>query len=408
MSWEAVTWAMKQKLKKSNEQIVLLVLANCADPDGEAFSKWNYREHWWRYLSDHTRLPRSSLFRHLNTLIALGLCSKSLLVLADGARRPTVRLDFEAAFDISKEADQERYEAATSHKSDDESQGETQESADEEVHEIDNDINEVDDCGQIAPDESHPETGESHSHPREYPFPIVGMHKKDSNNSIDSSLPSSGGTHASDDLWNEFVRSWSDPIQLMTQTRAAWDRVPTGRRPKLIAAAKGFWTYRRGLTKPKEPQSARSFIRDEIGWDQWLRYLPAHGVGPPSVSGSFPLASREGRAITTLYELAGCRDALHKIMIRNGAVSYRNPITPRLLALASVSSRDDWVPLTHQQACAWEAWFREVVTVQTRRALKAGDRAPWAWPPRVDGTLSPATGPPEVLITDQDITDFTG
>jgi hypothetical protein len=52
MSWEAVTWANKQKLKKSYEQIVLLVLANCADPNGEAFVKWPGRDHWWIYLSE--------------------------------------------------------------------------------------------------------------------------------------------------------------------------------------------------------------------------------------------------------------------------------------------------------------------------------------------------------------------
>src|SRR3978361_1367326 len=111
MSWEAVTWANNQKLKKSYEQIVLLVLANCADPNGEAFVKWPGREHWWVYLSERTRLPKSSLFCHLNTLVALGLGERTMQVLADGSRRPTFKLRMEAAFDIDLPEDHERYEA---------------------------------------------------------------------------------------------------------------------------------------------------------------------------------------------------------------------------------------------------------------------------------------------------------
>ena len=99
MSWEAVSWANKQRMKLPQEQLVLLVLANCADPEGVAFSQWRGREHWWKYLVDRTRLSRSSIFRHLSTIEKLGLGQRSTLVLADGTRRPTIHLDLEKFVD---------------------------------------------------------------------------------------------------------------------------------------------------------------------------------------------------------------------------------------------------------------------------------------------------------------------
>src|SRR5258708_5411031 len=115
MSWEAVTWASKQRMKLPHEQLILLVLANCADPSGVAFAEWPGREHWWKYLVDRTRLSKSSLFRHINTIIELGLCTRSTLVLADGTRRPTLRLDLSAAFDIEDFEQQHSHERDQSH-----------------------------------------------------------------------------------------------------------------------------------------------------------------------------------------------------------------------------------------------------------------------------------------------------
>ena len=105
MSWEANTWATKQRMKLPQEQLVLIMLGNCADPDAMAFSTWPGRDHWWRYLAKVTRLSRSSLFRHINTIVALGLASRSMIVLADGSKRPTIKLNLDVSFDIEKEED---------------------------------------------------------------------------------------------------------------------------------------------------------------------------------------------------------------------------------------------------------------------------------------------------------------
>jgi hypothetical protein len=44
MSWEANTWAVKQRMKLPQEQLVLIVLGNCADADAVAFSTWPGRD----------------------------------------------------------------------------------------------------------------------------------------------------------------------------------------------------------------------------------------------------------------------------------------------------------------------------------------------------------------------------
>jgi hypothetical protein len=45
------------------------------------------------------------------------------------------------------------------------------------------------------------------------------------------------------------------------------------------------------------------------------------------------------------------------------------------------------------------------VTVSARTRLQAGSKAPWPWPPSKDGKIY-TTGPPETLMTEQDIADL--
>jgi hypothetical protein len=97
-------------------------------------------------------------------------------------------------------------------------------------------------------------------------------------------------------------------------------------------------------------------------------------------------------------------------MIRNGAVTYRMPVNPRLLALADAPAKEDWISLSRQQAAAWEGMLRETITVATRKHLREDDRAPWPWPPKADGTIYTATGPPTnadgSLMTEEDFANI--
>lgn len=396
MSWEAVTWASKQRMKLPHEQLILLVLANCADPSGVAFAEWPGREHWWKYLVDRTRLSKSSLFRHINTIIELGLCTRSTLVLADGTRRPTLRLDLSAAFDIEDSEQHYSHERDQSH-------GETEAEQNEEEPENTNDIShsqeEIESPGVQSHHETSPTGGTG-------PFPIVGMHKDSLSCSKESPPTPQGGASVADDGFEEFLKVWREPIPKMALARSAWVHIPTAKRTEVIASARGYFVWLSKQSRPPATVSAQSFLRDSAGWSQWLPWaggsdVPAFG---PSV---FAPGSIEAKSITVLHEIANRLTALRTIWQRSdGSISFPKPMTPQLAALAQAPPQSDWPTLDRQQAGAWEGLLRQFFEPEVIRAhMREGSRAPWAWPPRKDGTLSTA-GPAEVLMSDQDMADF--
>lgn len=400
MSWEAVSWANRQKLKLPQEQLVLLVLANCADPDGVAFARWRGRDHWWHYLAERTRLSKASLFRHLNTLEEIGLATRSSIVLADGGKAPVVALDLAARFDV------EEIEESQSH-------GETGAHDASQEGENTSDISENE--ASISPEdfqshgetESHGETGAASSSLTVRPVQSHGeTGTLDSNIGSKSSppLPPSGGTAVRDDLWegpNGFLASWLEPIPKMALAKSAWDHTETAKHAEIVAAAKGYWAWLKGHSKPPSAQSAQSFIRDASGWAQWLRYTPDASGSPAKILSGYPVESPEAKAVAVLWELIGKTDFFRSIKCRAGQVYHAHPLTPRLLALANAPPRTGWVRLDRQQAAAWEDLATENLPQITRTRLTDGSSAPWHWPPRKDGTLSP-TGPPTMTEADHE------
>jgi hypothetical protein len=399
MSWEAVTWATKQRMKSSHEQLVLLVLANAADPDGVAFARWPGRDHWWKYLVDLTRLSKSTLFRDINTLIEVGLCARSMIVMSDGTRRPTIDLDLTANYKFDKE------QFAHSHT---ETEAEYDASESENHHDIndkqddfgDDEIHshtETGPTGGNEPDDAIPTGGND-------PFPVVGMHK-DTSNLVpkDSPLPPSGGAYGP--VFEEFKKAWLRPIERLSVAETVWEKIASVKRGEAITAARGYFAWVGKQRKEPAVLSAQTFLRENSGWAQWLPFAPDPSGAPASISHAHPIDSREGKALVALYEFAGLGQYLRGIMIRNGAVNYLAPITPRLLAMAEAGPKDGWVVLNRQQASAWEGMLRETVTVQVRKHCREGDRAPWPWPPSVEGKIY-TTGPPETLMSEQDEADF--
>jgi hypothetical protein len=119
----------------------------------------------------------------------------------------------------------------------------------------------------------------------------------------------------------------------------------------------------------------------------------------------YPCASVEGRAVAVLYDIVGAGDFFRTAVRKADRVYYRLPVTPRLAALAQAPSAADWATLARNQAAAWESFVAEHLTLQVRQRVREGSRAPWPWPPRKDGALT-ATGPPDVLMSDDDLADF--
>lgn len=135
---------------------------------------------------------------------------------------------------------------------------------------------------------------------------------------------------------------------------------------------------------------------------RWTLLEVAAAAGGTGFS-AFALDSIEAKALATLFEIAGKGAFFHTVMKRPTGIFYTRTITPQLATLAQAMPKSDWVSLDKRQAGAWEGLLREFVTVH-RPHLKEGDRAPWAWPPRKDGSFS-TTGPPADL-TEQDMADF--
>lgn len=229
-----------------------------------------------------------------------------------------------------------------------------------------------------------------------------------------SPQPPSGGVsdQVRDEVFEEFVKAWGEPIPKMAATRLAWDRKPPDKRPTAVSAAKGYWFWRKAQTRPPAAVSAQSFIRDDAGWEQWLRYAPRADGSAPSISTSYRLGTVEANAIIVAFELGNADSAVHGFMRSGGAISYRGPMTPQLLAMAQFAGpKSEWkYTLRRNQAAAWEEFLSGVI-MQTRTRLREGDRAPYPWRPNKDGSLPPeaARAPPgvavETLMSDADASE---
>jgi hypothetical protein len=131
------------------------------------------------------------------------------------------------------------------------------------------------------------------------------------------------------------------------------------------------------------------------------------------VSASFPPDSAEAKALIKLHEVCGKGGGFRKIFCgKDGLVRYRKPMTPRILAFATADfpQREAWARLDFKQARAWTEFFAETSMLPLTGRLSEGDFAPWPWPPKQDGTIYTATGPPPALTasheTEDDLAQF--
>jgi hypothetical protein len=407
MSWEAVTWANKQRLKSPQEQLVLLMLANCADPGGVAFAQWKGRDHWWHYLADRTRLSRASLFRHLNTIEQLGLGIRSTIVLSDGSKRPIIQLDFAAGYDVENDENQSHHE--------------TEDDVAQSQGENSNDMNHLQEGAaegaaqshgetEKEPLQSHSETGvdAAKSHHETKPVSLVRLHIDSNTIPIRSPpTPRAGGELAIDQDWEEFKKAWREPMQRPSLVQSVWDHIPSAKRGEAVTAARGYWTWIGKQPKPPSAVSAQTFLREASGWPQWLPWAGPPGSAPatPTIP-AFLRESVEAKAIHSLYALARSSP-----LERGNRVLFSGELTSALLALAGADefAKWPWIEDRHQIA-AWRHFLDTHLPrgrgdfMRSRgigAALRNGIYAPFQWPPRKDGTLS--QGPPETLMTEQDL-----
>lgn len=135
--------------------------------------------------------------------------------------------------------------------------------------------------------------------------------------------------------------------------------------------------------------------------------LEASKVASHAVS-QFAPSSREGRAISTLFDIAGKSDFFRSAIFRGGTVNFRAEIDPQLLLLVEVGHRSEWaVHLTYEQAGAWNRFISERLGDLHRHRLVEGALAPKPWPPNKKGEWPPPTSKnPETLMSDDDAENF--
>lgn len=118
--------------------------------------------------------------------------------------------------------------------------------------------------------------------------------------------------------------------------------------------------------------------------------------------------SDEANAVRVLHDIVDRTRAFFVIFRRSDGVTFIKPMTPRLTALCQAPQPSEWVILTREQAGAWEGFLGKVFDGgQVRQRLREGSRAPWPWPPSVEGKIYTAeTGPPVAEMSDQEAADF--
>lgn len=107
---------------------------------------------------------------------------------------------------------------------------------------------------------------------------------------------------------------------------------------------------------------------------------------------SYAWDSDEAKAIKVLHRVVDRMSAFFAIWRRksDGAVSFRKEMTEQLKAFAKAGDESTWVTLNYQQATSWEELLGKVFEPgMIRKHLVEGSRAPWPWPPSLEGKIYP-------------------
>jgi hypothetical protein len=183
------------------------------------------------------------------------------------------------------------------------------------------------------------------------------------------------------------------------RTAYAWTELSEAERE---AALKGIGPFLENLKRLKRSAVPAGWkYLEEKRWTL-LEHKPD---GTPQIK-PFEAHTVEAKAIAVLFAIAGKTSFFYNVIRSDdGTVRYPKPVTPQLLALAQAPQEREWIDLDHRQAGAWEDLLGIFVTVAARSRMQSGSRAPWPWPPGKDGKIY-STGPPETLMTEQDIADL--
>lgn len=359
-----MNWALRQRLASTQQQCLLYVVADSADPNGLT------RHCDPIYMEVHARMPsRASLFRRLKELEELGLLRRSKFYSERGAPIYEIQLDLTVFVDVPVK----RRKAGDA--DDDDSSNDTERYDEAPKSQAETLVSETKVSPSAAP--------ESHSCDSISP-PL----------SKDSPLPPSGGVLDELDGWKEFQDDWEEPITRHAKAQQEWAKLSPEQRVLARQAARGYVAHRKAQKKPPHLLGAHLFLRDRGAWPKLAEYAPE--VAP--IRTGIASHSAEADAIRALYAVARCTPFEHK-----GRVVHRGEITPQILAFATAGAPSGWPWITEVGSISAWANFLDVhirvprpPLVRDGTGLNAGRGifAPWQFPPSVKGKTYPITGPP--------------
>lgn len=187
-------------------------------------------------------------------------------------------------------------------------------------------------------------------------------------------------------FWRRFLAGYPGIATMDQQAaREEFDRLSLADAEWAVNASELYDVHCRKLRKP--PKNAHLWLRKRM-----FGNFPQDATASRGATSTFVRvdpSTPEGRAVLTACTVAR---ASRPFTSSDGKMNYRGEITPQLLALADAPSRDDWLKISdRQQLGAWSGFIGKYVTT-SRAPMESDDdgpylRAPWRWPPRVDGSL---------------------
>ena len=210
--------------------------------------------------------------------------------------------------------------------------------------------------------------------------------------------PKQGGlSEATDKRFEEFKSGYPDAILDPDKAKAMLGSLSE---PDQIAAVTSLPHYADYLRRRKQ-NSVKGHIY--LKKRMWEAFTGAQ-ASAAATSSVVPFDSRAAKALTVACRILGMSSPPR---CSTGYVCSA-PITPQLLALADAPPESEWLIWESgtQSSGAWRG-LRDLLPQKWGMPRLERIRAPWRFPPRIDGTLSPtgpseSTGPPQSLMTADD------
>lgn len=405
MSWQASSWALELTLGDARRKMVLVAIASYADKEGKcAFASLTT-------LAQNCDLTEGALRRRIRELEQIGVINRFVRRIVEGGKIVSESVDGPQRDDrgagkgrrtsdefwVDMSVPTEEIAAAVKRLSASPPHGdEAKENAPETPLDVvgcegtksspplASEANAEHPPQRIVSDPPHREGGILPANPKEDSHPTLPSGR---------ALPSQIDQEA-EARFDTFRSDYPDGIVDLEKARAAFLALPN---PDQDAAIAGLALYSaRCKGRREKSMKAHLYVRKRV-WEGLSAKQAARDA-----RGLYDRNSREAKAITVLHRIAGAPRPLEI----GDRLSSSVRITPKVLALADAPPEREWkaYPLGTAGSGSWRDLIEEALPPAIGRPRLTEIRAPWPFPPSVDGKIYTveSTGPPRELLTESD------